>query len=670
MIIKRIKVNNYKTYLSLDLDLSVSPDKPIILIGGDNGGGKTTLFEAICGALYGLKIKDRRHFNSLLNDGGRGKVEPKIDLELTFEGIVLGRVFPYVLRRHYEVNPSGRVVENVRMNMNGNVYSYGTFTPIAERRRNELEVSKIIKGNLPQELSRYFLFDAMQSSELLKENAFAQTIKDNIENVMGFNKYLQMKRSAEHLLEEKTKERLAAQEERQEYEKLCNSRRELEATLKETGEELEKQYRYLADMKEAYDSAKEGADLIRTNLNEIQRIKDQIGATQKQAEAYADGLSAFVQHMEVNAILPKVADSMQAEISRLIKMKEEVEEDLRHVYSLEDVMTIAGKVVNYLKDNYGFTLPVDLKAMSNQVVSSQRQVLSKDEYAYLDKSEANALAELLGNKAINDFVQLDKQRQTLELYIKNLPNLLQQKETLERSSKGGNQELIKEYEDRQSKVRELKLTEARTKDEIKKLTTRINGIDVQMQQEPDPKYDTLVKLVPLFGHITDELLKQKRALIETEMQRQLNMMLNSYKDHIGRVEISDSIDNFAIKIYHTAGNEISLDNLNAASKQIFIQVLLKVLRNLGDYNPPVMIDTVMGVLDDTSRGVMMEEYFPKLAEQTILLCTTSEIRKGGENSDYDKLKAWCSKTYTLIRDVEHQNTYVQDGYFGVQLEND
>ena len=83
-----------------------------------------------------------------------------------------------------------------------------------------------------------------------------------------------------------------------------------------------------------------------------------------------------------------------------------------------------------------------------------------------------------------------------------------------------------------------------------------------------------------------------------------------------------------------------------------------------------MIDTVMGVLDDTSRGVMMEEYFPKLAEQTILLCTTSEIRKGGENSDYDKLKAWCSKTYTLIRDVEHQNTYVQDGYFGVQLEND
>ena len=62
MIIKRIKIKNYKTYLSLDLDLSVRSDQPIILIGGMNGGGKTTLFEAICGALYGLKIqnKDRK----------------------------------------------------------------------------------------------------------------------------------------------------------------------------------------------------------------------------------------------------------------------------------------------------------------------------------------------------------------------------------------------------------------------------------------------------------------------------------------------------------------------------------------------------------------------------------------------------------------------------------
>ena len=47
MIIRRIKISNYKTYLSLDLDLPVHPDQPIILIGGMNGGGKT-----LCLKLY------------------------------------------------------------------------------------------------------------------------------------------------------------------------------------------------------------------------------------------------------------------------------------------------------------------------------------------------------------------------------------------------------------------------------------------------------------------------------------------------------------------------------------------------------------------------------------------------------------------------------------------
>ncbi len=93
---------------------------------------------------------------------------------------------------------------------------------------------------------------------------------------------------------------------------------------------------------------------------------------------------------------------------------------------------------------------------------------------------------------------------------------------------------------------------------------------------------------------------------------------------------------------------------------------MKVLRNLGDYNPPVMIDTVMGVLDEESRDALMELYFPDLAEQTILLCTTSEIRK---DSDYIKLEPFIAKSYTLKRDVERQSTNVESGYFGIQLDN-
>lgn len=80
MLIQRIKISNFKTYLSLDLDLTVDDDRPIILIGGSNGGGKTTLFEAISGALYGLKIESKEHFMELLNQGAINKVKPENQL--------------------------------------------------------------------------------------------------------------------------------------------------------------------------------------------------------------------------------------------------------------------------------------------------------------------------------------------------------------------------------------------------------------------------------------------------------------------------------------------------------------------------------------------------------------------------------------------------------------
>ena len=86
MLISRIKVKNFKTYLDLDLDLTVMPNRPIVLVGGMNGGGKTTMFEAIYGALYGLHIKDKNHFKELVNNGAYGKIEPKIELEITFTG--------------------------------------------------------------------------------------------------------------------------------------------------------------------------------------------------------------------------------------------------------------------------------------------------------------------------------------------------------------------------------------------------------------------------------------------------------------------------------------------------------------------------------------------------------------------------------------------------------
>ena len=50
-------------------------------------------------------------------------------------------------------------------------------------------INKIIGANLPQELSQYFLFDAMQTGKLVQTSELSQLITDNINMVMGLGKY-------------------------------------------------------------------------------------------------------------------------------------------------------------------------------------------------------------------------------------------------------------------------------------------------------------------------------------------------------------------------------------------------------------------------------------------------------------------------------------------------
>lgn len=662
MIIKRIKTKNYKTYLSLDLDLSVKPDQPIILIGGMNGGGKTTLFEAICGALYGLKIKNKAHFQELLNNGAIGKVEPTIVLELTFEGMVLGRMQEYLLRRTYKLNPADKPVENVLLNMDGTPFSYGTATPPQLRAINEQQVNKIIKANLPQELSKYFLFDAMQSSELLKENVFAQIIKDNIQNVMGFNKYLQMKNAAEHQQQEWAARRLEAQKEAEEYNGLCEQRNQLVELQEENAKLQDDKYKYLTSIQTEYDAAKEGAKESAETERKIQELEASVKDTQELSKRYNTQLKHVVETLEINVFFPKLAQGITNEVNDIIRQKEALKQEREGVLSVEQMREVTTKILGYLKSKYLCPESVEDDDVVAYLKSQQESLHRKDNYAFMDESELEALKNLLNANAVNEFITLNDSRHDLEKRLENYDNQLRQISLLRRSMVNGNTEIIKAYKEASQELETLKKEADNRKVSIKKLEQKIHQFDVQIQQEPDVKYDMLVKLKPFFEDVADTLLRRKKEKIEEDMKEQLNKLLISYKGCIAKVELSDRMENFTIRLYHKAGNEISLNQLNAASKQIFIQVLLKVLRNLGDYNPPVMIDTVMGVLDEESRDVLMEEYFPGLAEQTILLCTTSEIRK---DKDYLKLEPFLSRSYTLVRDVERQSTHIEEGYFGI-----
>jgi len=666
MLIKRIKVRNFKTYLNLDLDISVDEERPIILIGGVNGGGKTTLFESIYGALYGLQIHTAKQFKELLNAGALGAEDEKIILELHFTGRVLNEEQQYVLTRTYALNPSGNPVESVKWNMNGTIFQYGTATPPAQRAEQEAQVNKIIKANLPQELSRYFLFDAMEAGSLLKEDQLNRVIKENIENVMGFNKYMQLAKSSESLYQTMTAQRLEVEIEKKEYIELVEQKKAKEAELAGLELQLQDSLQYSVASKELYDNLKSGLNQETTIKNKIEQTKNQIDSIHKKEDIFKNDLDAFVKDFEINVCLPKLTEAIKNEVSLILKTKNEKLQQNNSNVNPEQIEAISATILQFLTQKKLLLKDIELSDMVDYVIASTTNSNTHDEYDYLDFSEVKALEELLNLKTSNTFPSLNQQQVDLNLGLNQVSGLEYQIEQMKAQIAGRDYTLLKAYEENEANIKNLEIKIGEIKLEIGKIAKKLHQFDIQISQEPDPKYDTLGRLKGFFEDVANQLLKVKKQQIELKMKQDLNINLTAYRDVIDRVELSENLANLTFKIFHKAGNEIYLNQLNTASKQIVVQVLLKSLHEFGDYDPPVMIDTVMGVLDETSRATVMENYFPELSHQTLLLSSDSEIRPG---SDFYKIEPFVSKAYTLQRDREKQHTEIIPGYFGKILNN-
>ncbi len=667
MKLKRICIENYKTYRQLDLNLEVTAERPIILIGGANGCGKTTLFDAIYHALYGLKIGDKRQFEEVFNSGVKneeGMENKDIVLEVTFSGVVLGQETPYRLRRAYKFM-DGRVLESVELNMNGNRYVYGSGSTAVQRNTNETIVNKIVSANLPAELSNYFLFDAMKTSELVKEEQINKLIMKNINSVMGFNKYTQLQEAAAAYLSEKKAERLENENLRKEYQKLNRQKDEQEKEVARLNEEYGEALNYANDHKQQYEQLKEGRNADEVTRDKIRQIEESIGNYYQKEKDFRQDAEAISKELEWKVFMPRLANIISTEVELILSEKEEVNAARGNILNERQIEKVTHDVIRWVKERYPQLGEVPVAEIVAEIKRKQDTGDDcNDRYGFLSDADVSVLRSLVQQPYSNPYPALDERRESLNLERTDLPKKQEQAAEYRRALTGNDYNIIERYEDNDKKIAELKEKIAEKKNGIKDLERTISTYDYDMPQVPDPQYDMLCKLPDFFKTLSRKLLQAKKASIERMMKEQLNINLVIYAGYIGRVELSaDDAEEISFKIFHKNGNEIYLSQLNAGAKQTVMQVLLKVLYELGDYDPPVMIDTVMGVLDKESREVIINRYFPDLAHQTILLSTDTEITT---ETDFKKIVAYVARTYTLHRDKERQCTTVSDDYFGLK----
>lgn len=664
MQIQKIKAENYKTYLHLDLDLRVTDERPIVLIGGMNGGGKTTLFDAIYGALYGLEINTERQFREFFNAGVKDIDNKCIVLEIEFTGYVLSMLKQYRMIRTYKLI-GNKPVENVQLYFDSISYNYGTHTAKKERESSEAAVNKIIEANLPRELSKYFLFDAMKTSELVKEEQINNLIKDNIKSVMGFNKYYQLQQAAERLLGEEKAKRLENEQQEKEYKILLKQKEVAEGKLVSLQIEYEKALQYSADNRETYEVLLKGKNDNSIIDGKIETLRKRIETIQRSIEDFQKKMGEVAnRNLEISLIIPRIAQVLASEIEIILSNKKQIEDEKRNRLSESQLNVVAKRLIGIIEKKYLEDGTIDMEAVIERYrYETMDEEKVHDRYSYLDGNDIATLQEITNNIIQNPVTPLLQERQRLNLEMEELPKWRSNMLDLKKQKAGGDFSLIEAYENNEKEITRLRTEKQAIEKEILDLKKKIENYDYQVSQEPDPRYDLLCRLPELFKDLARKLLRYKKDNIEQMMKDNLNKNLIAYKDTIGRVDLSQDLDDITFKLYHKEGTEIFINQLNAGSKQMVMQVLLKVLYELGDYDPPVMIDTVMGVLDRLSRETILENYFPDLARQTILLSTDSEITP---EKDFKKIETWVSKAYTLHRDLERQCTTITEDYFNIK----
>ena len=204
MKINKVKLYNFSSYEgNNEFDFEITDaEKNIVLIGGKNGAGKTSLFTAIKVALYGPLaygyVGVNSHYISKIKDLINSKAfqqeivesEVQITLQLKIERDIRN----YVITRKWDYT-NQRLTEEYTVERDG-------------KQLNDQELSyfeNYLRSIIPPDLFEFFLFDGEEVGNIFSTSAYNTYVR----NILALGiEHTQRALSAQNMITEKTNELL------------------------------------------------------------------------------------------------------------------------------------------------------------------------------------------------------------------------------------------------------------------------------------------------------------------------------------------------------------------------------------------------------------------------------------------------------------------------------
>lgn len=645
MIIRRLTLNNFGVYAGINT-FEFTNDKPIVLVGGMNGRGKTTFLEAILLALYGsnsIAYKEsnystyNKYLRSYINKNSWSK-QASIELEFVMNE---SSGSEYFISREW--NSLGKkTAETIIVKENGQYSEFLTKN-----------WAMFIENILPSALSSFYFFDGEKIAELAVDDTNIQ-MKESIRSMLGISVLDVLKNDLNRTLRKAEKKANNSQS-GMELEKLRQKKEDLEISLQKIDKSIEEISQRVAKKQKKIDELHhqyeiKGGDVIEQRKALMQNRSDLMAEIDQNnvllIEASADTLPLVLVKDLIRDIKLQAEDEHNDFIMQQAMGQIEI---LLKEYSVQHMKSLPYNraFVDYVKkisenetteplyevsDHALFQLNSLLEETLTQAVTSTKQLLERKDVLQKKLREVESYLSLdINEKALSElFAKLRKQEVKLVQLNAELTARMQ-----ERSSINGT---LMTVSSDFSKALENYLENAELLDDSKRMM-RYSNIALHIAEE-----------------FTVELQKRKTDILADTITICYKKLANK-KNLIQKIVMDPrSLD---ITYLDDSGKSVSKESLSAGEKQLMVIAILWALAICSKKKLPVIIDTPLSRLDSMHRTSLVTTYFPKASDQTIILSTDSEI----DHTYYDMMKEFVGDEFTLSYSEETKSTTILKGYF-------
>ena len=252
---------------------------------------------------------------------------------------------------------------------------------------------------------------------------------------------------------------------------------------------------------------KQGRNADNVTRDRINKQKESIKQIEKKAADYRNDVDKVVKDLELNVLFPALAHRIRPEVEMIVSERKRLAEERGEEISDEQLARLTHDIVDYLAENYKELVGVKVDDVVRHLQKGRKHgdVLA-EKYHYLNDANVEVLEKLITDAYVNQFLQLDNERENIDMDVAELPHKREQLQNYERELSGLDYNLITTYEDNEKNMKELNGRITETEREIQRLTDKIATFDYDIPQIPDPQYDMLCKLPGYFKTLAAKLL--------------------------------------------------------------------------------------------------------------------------------------------------------------------